>query len=172
MKVDSTVVDEEILNLEKQLRLKVAVKEKLIEEIDKLDPDNKYYENIKKDFNKRLFNTYEKIEEIELLLIDANNKKTAIASERMTVDNIFKVLTSFEKLYQVLNEKEKRQILESLVSEIQIYPERLKSKQVLKSIKFKLPIIRDVFGELGDSLDIQVDNLLSKINVNKYISVR
>ena len=28
-----------------------------------------------------------------------------------------------------------------------------------------------MFGELGDSLDIQVDNLLSKINVNKYISV-
>ena len=28
-----------------------------------------------------------------------------------------------------------------------------------------------MFGELSDSLDIQVDNLLSKINVNKYISV-
>lgn len=76
----------------------IAIKEKLIEEIDEFDPDNKYYENIKKDFNKRLFNTYEKIEEIELLLIDANNKKTEIASERMTIDNIFKVLTSFEKL--------------------------------------------------------------------------
>ena len=40
-----------------------------------------------------------------------------------------------------MNEQEKRQVMESLISEIQIYPERQENGQWLKSIKFRLPII-------------------------------
>ena len=42
-----------------------------------------------------------------------------------------------------MDELEKRQIMESLISEIQIYEERQPNGQWLKSIKFKLPIIEE-----------------------------
>lgn len=56
----------------------------------------------------------------------------------------------FDKLYAVMNEQEKRQVMESLISEIQIYPERQENGQWLKSIKFKLPIIEE---DMNMSLD-------------------
>lgn len=42
-----------------------------------------------------------------------------------------------------MNEQEQRQIMESLISEIQIYEECQPNGQWLKSIKFKLPIIEE-----------------------------
>ena len=53
------------------------------------------------------------------------------------------MLIYFEKLYGVMNETEQRQLIEALISEIQIYPERQANGQWLKSIKFKLPIIEE-----------------------------
>lgn len=86
---------------------------------------------------------YDKIEDTENLLTEARAKKMAIEAEKLTADNIHKVLIYFEKLYAVMDEKEKRQIMESLISEIQIYEERQPNGQWLKSIKFKLPIIAE-----------------------------
>ena len=42
-----------------------------------------------------------------------------------------------------MNDVERRQLIEALISEIQIYPERQPNGQWLKSIKFKLPIIEE-----------------------------
>ena len=58
------------------------------------------------------------------LLIAARAKKQAIEAEKLTGDNIYKVLIYFEKLYGVMNDVERRQLIEALISEIQIYPER------------------------------------------------
>ena len=49
-----------------------------------------------------------------------------------------------------MNEQEKRQLMESLISEIQIYEERQPNGQWLKSIKFKPPIIEE---DMSLSLD-------------------
>ena len=86
---------------------------------------------------------YDKIEDTESLLIAARAKKQAIEAEKLTGDNIYKVLIYFEKLYGVMNEAERRQLIEALISEIQVYPERQANGQWLKSIKFKLPIIEE-----------------------------
>ena len=49
-----------------------------------------------------------------------------------------------------MNEAERRQLIEALISEIQVYPERQANGQWLKSIKFKLPIIEE---DMSISLD-------------------
>ena len=41
-KVDTTAIDQEIANYEKQLRQHYSVKAKLAEEIDSLDPDDRH----------------------------------------------------------------------------------------------------------------------------------
>lgn len=96
------------------------------------------------------YRMYDKIEDTESLLIAARAKKQAIEAEKLTGDNIYKVLIYFEKLYGVMNEAERRQLIEALISEIQIYPERQPNGQWLKSIKFKLPIIEE---DMSISLD-------------------
>ena len=143
MQVDTTAIEQELENYESKLRQSYAVKAKIIEEIDTLDPDDKHYIKRKADLDNRLYNMYDKIEEIENQLISARAKKQAIQAEKLTSDNIFSVLIHFEKLYAVMSEFERRQLMETLVSEVQIYEERQPNGQWLKSIKFRLPIIEE-----------------------------
>ena len=150
MKVDTAAIDQEIANYEKQLRQHYSVKTKLAEEIDALDPDDRHYVRRKADLDDRLYRMYDKIEDTESLLIAARAKKQAIEAEKLTGDNIYKVLIYFEKLYGVMNEAERRQLIEALISEIQICPERQPNGQWLKSIKFRLPIIEE---DMSISLD-------------------
>ena len=74
----------------------------------------------------------------------------AIEAEKLTGDNIYKVLIYFDQLYGKMDDREKRQLIEELISEIQIYEERQPNGQWLKSIKFKLPIIAE---DMSLSLD-------------------
>lgn len=151
MQVDTTAIEQELENYEKQLRQAYGIKSKLIEEIDSLDPDDKHYMKRKSDLDNRLYKMYDKIEDIENQLIAACAKKQSIEAEKLTSDNIYKVLIYFEKLYAVMNEAERRQLIEALVSEIQIYEEHQPNGQWIKSIKFKLPIIEE-------NMDICLDN--------------
>ena len=151
MKVDTPAIDQEITNYEKQLRQDYTIKSKLIEEIDNLNPDDRHYIRRKADLDDRLYRMYDKIEELESQLMDARAKKTSIEAEKITGDNIYKVLIYFDKLYFAMNDVERRQLIEALIAEIQIYEERKPNGQWLKSIRFKLPIIEN-------DLSIGLDN--------------
>ena len=150
-KVDTTAIEQEIAAAEKQLRQYYSVKSKITEEIDTLDPDDRHYIIRKSDLDERLYRMYDKIEEAENNLMDARAKKQAIEADKITGDNIYKVLVCFEKLYNVMNPLERKKLMEHLISEIQIYPERQPNGQWLKSIKFRLPIVES-------DIDLCLDN--------------
>lgn len=163
MKVDTTAIDQEISNYEKQLRQDYSIKSKLIEEIDNLNPDDRHYIRRKSDLDDRLYRMYDKIEELESQLIDARAKKTSIEAEKVTGDNIYKVLICFDKLYFAMNDVERRQLIEALIEEIQIYEERKPNGQWLKSIRFKLPIIEnDLSIGLDNDTHVETVVLLSR----------
>lgn len=164
MKVDTTAIDQEIENYEKQLRQDYSIKSKLMEEIDNLNPDDRHYIRRKADLDDRLYRMYDKIEELESQLIDARAKKTSIEAEKITGDNIYKVLICFDKLYFAMNDVERRQLIEALIAEIQIYEERKPNGQWLKSIRFKLPIIEnDLSIGLDNGEHVETVVLMSKV---------
>lgn len=164
MKVDTTAIDQEIENYEKQLRQDYSIKSKLMEEIDNLNPDDRHYIRRKADLDDRLYRMYDKIEELESQLIDARAKKTSIEAEKITGDNIYKVLICFDKLYFAMNDVERRQLIEALIAEIQIYEERKPNGQWLKSIRFKLPIIEnDLSIGLDNGEHVETVVLLSQL---------
>ena len=145
MKVDTSALEQEIAALEKQLRQCYAVKTRLAEDIDMLDPEDKHYSRMKKDMEDRLYKMYDKIDDLESQVIDAKAKKRSIEADKVTGNNIYKILIYFDKLYAVMDQAEKRQFVEALIDEIQIYEERKPNGQWLKSIKFKLPSIEEDF---------------------------
>ena len=147
---NTSSIEQEIAAHEKQLCQSCSVKARLMDEIDSLDPDDKHYIKRKADLDDRLYKMYDKIEDTENQLVAARAKKMAIEAEKLTGDNIYKVLIFFDKLYSVMDDHEKRQLMESLLSEVQIYEERQPNGQWLKSIKFKLPIIAE---DMSLSLD-------------------
>lgn len=173
MKVDTTAIDQEIANYEKQLRQNYSIKSKLMEEIDNLDPDDRHYIRRKSDLDDRLYRMYDKIEELESQLIDARAKKTSIEAEKITGDNIYKVLICFDKLYFTMNDVERRQLIEALIEEIQIYEERKPNGQWLKSIRFKLPIIEnDLSIGLDNDNHVETVVLLSHKKPDSHINVK
>ena len=118
----------------------------------------------KADLDDRLYRMYDKIEDVETRVIETRAKKQAIEAEKLTGDNIYKVLIYFEKLYAVMNEVERRQLMEMLISEIQIYDDRQPNGQWLKFIKFKLPIIEeDMEMSLDDDKHVETICCLSRI---------
>ena len=150
-KVDTTAIEQEIAAAEKMLRQYYSVKSKITEEIDTLDPDDRHYIIRKSDLDERLYKMYDKIEDAENQLVTARAKKQAIEADKITGDNIYKILLCFEKLYNVMNPVERKKLMEHLISEVQIYPERQANGQWLKSIKFRLPIIEN-------DTDLRLDN--------------
>ena len=167
MKVDTTAIEQEIAAYEKQLRQYYATKSRLMDEIDNLDPDDRHFISRKSDLDDRLYKMYDKIEDAENSLMDARAKKQAIEADKITGDNIYKILICFDKLYATMSEAERRKLVEILIDEVQIYPERQPNGQWLKSIRFKLPIIDH---DLDLSLDNQnrVEVVCSMVRVKKH----
>lgn len=151
MKVETTAIEQEIAVYEKQLRQYYSTKSRLMDEIDNLDPDDRHFISRKSDLDDRLYKMYDKIEDAENSLMDARAKKQAIEADKITGDNIYKILICFDKLYATMSEAERRKLVEILIDEVQIYPERQPNGQWLKSIRFKLPII-------DHDLDLSLDN--------------
>ncbi len=172
MKVDTAAIDQEIKEAEKKLRQYYSTKSKLMEEIDDLDPDEKHYIKMKADLDDRLYRMYDKIESVESKLIEARAKKQSIEAEKLTGDNIYKVLINFEQLYQVTNDVERRQLVEALIDEIQIFEERQPNGQWLKSIKFKLPIIsEDMSISLDNDEQVETVVALSRKHIDDYVEI-
>ena len=151
MKVDTTAIEQEIAAYEKQLRQHYSTKSRLMEEIDSLDPDDRHFIARKSDLDERLYKMYDKIEEVENGLMDARAKKQTIEADKITGDNIYKILICFDKFYATMTEAERRRLVEILIDEVQIYPERQPNGQWLKSVRFKLPII-------DHDLELSLDN--------------
>ena len=74
-----------------------------------------------------------------------------ISGDKVTGDNIYKILIYFDRLYDLMSEEERRKLMEALIQEIQIYPERQPNGQWLKSIKFRLPLIEE-------DMNLRLDN--------------
>ena len=143
MKVDTAAIDEAIAGYEKLLRQNHAIKAKIIEEMDTMDPSDRHYDRRKSDLDDRLYRMYDKIEAVERDLTEAQAKKAAIEANQMSANNIFKALIYFDKLYALMNEVERRQFIEELISEVHIHEARQPNGQWLKSIVFRLPIIEE-----------------------------
>ena len=128
----------------------------------------------KADLEDRLSKTYDEIEETENALVEAKAKKRSILAEKVCGDNIYKALIFFDKMYEPMNEAERREFLTQFIEKVEIYEEEQENGQWLKSIEFKLPIIsKDMKISLDNSSQTESVALLSNRNADKkgYITL-
>ena len=90
----------------------------------------------------RLDGLYDTIVELEERIEDAKLRRSSIEMEAITLDNIYKLMLNFGKLYDIISDEEKKSLITYLIKEIQIYPNG-ESEMPLKSIEFNFPIYRD-----------------------------
>ena len=163
MKVDTTAIDAEIANYQKQLGQYIGIKRSLEKQMDSLDVEDRHFDRKLSDLQDRLDKMYDNIEDAERKLKDCKDKKRAIEAEKVTADNVYKVLIYFDKLYDTMEDAEKRNLLCALIGEIQVYEEEQPNGQWLKSIKFKLPLIEeDMELSLDNNKHVECVVLMSK----------
>lgn len=151
IKTDTSEVEKEIANYQKQLSQYIGTKRSLENQIDSLNYDDKHYDRKLSDLQDRLDKMYDNIEDVEHSLKDCKDRKRAIEAEKLTGDNIYKTLIYFDKLYSVMEDADKRALLTALIKEIHVYEEEQANGQWLKSMIFKLPIIES-------NMEICLDN--------------
>ncbi len=89
-------IDKELANFRKKLIEVETNKTNLEESIDNLSLDAKYRERKLKDMSARLDGLYDVISELEENIADAALRKTAMEEEAITLNNIYKLLLSFD----------------------------------------------------------------------------
>ena len=142
VQTDTTAIDKELANYESKLKEVDLNKARLEREIDNLPIDARFRERKIHDMTLRLDGLYDTIVELEERIEDAKLRKSSIEMETITLDNIYKLMLNFGKLYDIISDEEKKSLITYLIKEIQIYPNG-ESEQPLKSIEFNFPIYRD-----------------------------
>ena len=169
MKVDTSEIEAEIANIQKQLGQYIGTKRSLEKQIDSLDVEDRHYDRKFSDLQDRLDKMYDNIVDTEEELEACKSRKRAVEAEKLTGDNVYKILIYFQQLYDTMEEADKRELLTALIDEIQVYEEEQANGQWLKSIKFKLPIIEE-------DMELSLDNgtkveVCVKLERRRYNSV-
>ena len=120
---------------------------------------------------------YKKIKELEDKIEEAYAKRKSIEMSAITIDNVYKVLLNFDKVYDRLNDEEKKTMIQGFIKEIQIYSkeEQAKYEHPIRNITFNFPII--INGEEVDKISWENGNtvetvcLLSKLHSDQHIEV-
>ena len=168
VQTDTTAIDKELANYESKLKEVDLNKARLEREIDNLPIDARFRERKIHDMTLRLDALYDTIVELEERIEDAKLRKSSIEMETITLDNIYKLMLNFGKLYDIIRDEEKKSLITYLIKEIQIYP-NWESEQPLKSIEFNFPIYRDgqevrrLLWEKGNTVEVVV--LLQRKNM-------
>ena len=110
----------------------------------------------------RLDALYESIVEVEELIADATLKRDGIEEDAISLKNIYQILKTFVKIYDIMDDKDRKTLLATLVKNIDIYANDEGAGIPLKSIEFNFPVykegeeVRRVFWETQASVETLV----------------
>lgn len=76
-----------------------------------LDLDDRHYERKMQNCEKQINSLYDEIENIEVTIQDLERRKEGIKRQAVTVDNIYKYLMYFDRMYAKLTDDQKRPVL-------------------------------------------------------------
>lgn len=111
VQTDTTAIDKELANYESKLKEVDLNKARLEREIDNLPIDARFRERKIHDMTLRLDALYDTIVELEERIEDAKLRKSSIEMETITLDNIYKLMLNFGKLYDIIRDEEKKALL-------------------------------------------------------------
>lgn len=150
--IDTDSINRELKRFENELSKIKKSKTNLERDIDNISDSDKHADRKRKDMNERLYNLYDKIEEAEEKIKECKIKKSAVEKEILNVETIYKMLLVFDKVFDKLSDTDKRKLIHSIISEIQIYnkAERKQHNKILKSIQYSFPINQKIIDSLNN----------------------
>ena len=141
--------------LRAQLRQAVGTKTRLEQQMDALDVTDAHYNKKILDLQRRYDAQYDVIAEVETQIEDVETQIQSIRQEKISADNIYKLLLAFDELYRSATEMERKEFMRAFIEKIEIYPEKRKDGCWVKKIVFNFPV--PVNGE--DVIEYSLESL-------------
>ena len=167
-KVDVSALETEKNQIMEQLRQVMGAKKKLTEMMERLDIGVKHYDRKYQDMQDRQNVLYDRISELEEAIADIEVKISGAYEEKITTDQLYKILLNFDKMYYKMSDLEKKRFMREFIEGIELYPEKQKDGRILKQISLGFPVFYE--GSEGDTIWLHKENtaetvvLLSKAN--------
>lgn len=173
--MSSEEIQKELDYYKKQLRILERNKKNLENDIDHIEDTDKFADRKRRDYNKRLDKLMDEIYEMEDIIQEWLRKYATIKKNEISIDTIYDLLVSFDKVYDKMDDREKRELIKSMIKEIRLLmpEEQKKQKHIVDKIVYRFPMLVDQSGDFLRNKNHHVETvcLLSKLNVKHHIEV-
>lgn len=171
-KTDSITLEKEKKLFEDKLKETLDNKSRIERSLDNMPLTEKHRERKIEDLNKRLDDLYDIINELEIKINSLTVKIASAELGKITRNKIFDVLSNFDKLYEVMDDEEKKKAITGIISSINTYEVPI-GNNYIKSIHFKFNINDKEHMEFeisGDMLN-DIEDLSLDYQENTYLEM-
>ena len=175
--VDTEDMEKQIAVLQGRLKQAFGTKSRLERQMDTLDINDAHYDRKILDLQRRYDEQYDIIEEIEVQIAELQGQIRSIQQEKISGDNIYRLLLAFDEVYHSATEAEQKEFMKAFIERIEMFPEKRKDGSWIKKIVFNFPVPVD--GEEVKELPLETETtvetvcLLSKLHEAKHhVNVR
>ena len=171
--VDTQDLEKQLETLQVQLRQALGTKTRLERQMDSLDVSDPYYGRKFSDLQRRYDEQYVKVDEIEIQIDDVQSQIRSIRQERISGDNIYRLLLAFDHVYEAASEVERKELMRAFIERIELFPIKQPGGNWIRKIIFNFPV--PINGSEVKELPLENESmaktvwLLSKLNTKQNI---
>ena len=138
--VDMNDLEKRLEALQAQLRQTLGTKARLERQMDGLDISDPYYDRKISDLQRRYDEQYGRIDEIEVQIDDVQSQIRSIRQEKISGDNIYRLLLAFDQVYEAASEVERKEFMRAFIERIELFPEKQPDGNWIRKIIFNFPV--------------------------------
>ena len=139
-KIDTSELENEKQDLRKCLQQTIGAKNKLAEQMDKLDITDRNYDRKYQDMQDRIDKLYDEMSKIEDEIASVTMRIENLQKNKLSAESVYRILLSFDRLYSEFTDLEKKKFLGSFVKDVLIHDNELEDGRFLKTIRFRFPV--------------------------------
>ena len=159
--VDTEDMEKQIAVLQGQLKQAFGTKSRLERQMDTLDINDAHYDRKILDLQRRYDEQYDTIEEIEVQIGELQSQIRSIQQEKISGDNIYRLLLAFDEVYHSATEAEQKEFMKAFIERIEMFPEKRKDGSWIRKIVFNFPVPVD--GEEVKELPLETETTVETI---------
>ena len=129
--------------------------------MDTLDINDAHYDRKILDLQRRYDEQYDTIEEIEVQIGELQSQIRSIQQEKISGDNIYRLLLAFDEVYHSATEAEQKEFMKAFIERIEMFPEKRKDGSWIKKIVFNFPVPVD--GEEVKELPLETETTVEAV---------
>ena len=130
--VDTEDMEKQIAVLQGRLKQAFGTKSRLERQMDTLDINDAHYDRKILDLQRRYDEQYDTIEEIEVQIGELQSQIRSIQQEKISGDNIYRLLLAFDEVYHSATEAEQKEFMKAFIERIEMFPEKRKDGSWIK----------------------------------------